>query len=506
MTCPWGLAPRFEGLRRLKPTVQRAGLILVLLTLQSCGGGGDGDGGGDNQTPTASLNRDTLEVVTYQDSPAAITEVVRLTIRPSLDGEPSVSATAGIHGIDDLQVSRLSASQFDITITFQRGNRSGISWREGVITISACLDAGCTTHIRGSPLEVQIRRTVHPASERGIEPLLPTFRTVLGHNVVDAEFTGALNGVVMVGSYPTDSLYFYDTATGAEREQPLTLPPTSVSVSPDGLRAAVGHNGRITIVDLAQVGQPGAPTPAVLDVSTNVFDLAFDGRGVVHALPRGFDATPIRSVDIARNIESVDPYSAADASTVGRLHPSGDSLYTSAAARLRKWDLRTGTATWMYDVNLSGSNQVCNDHWYRDDGSIIYTACGDTYRSSASPAQDVAYAGSMAMPMGQSSIPFRIGHLIHTPSRGEIALIEWDVRGCDIFIGHTCYTHLALLEDEFLTRTATYSILPIVTGGSAYYQRGLFVFRDAVSSRKYLITKLEEYPEPDTEYALSVID
>lgn len=53
----------------------------------------------------------------------------------------------------------------------------------------------------------------------------------------------------MVSASPNE-LHIYDPITQADQIVPLTCTPLSVSVRPDGLAAAVGHSGHVSIVNL----------------------------------------------------------------------------------------------------------------------------------------------------------------------------------------------------------------------------------------------------------------
>jgi len=71
----------------------------------------------------------------------------------------------------------------------------------------------------------------------------------LAHRVLDAEYSKALDAIVMLDEAP-NALYVYDPVARTEKKILLPLPGTSVGVSPDGLTAVVGHNAFVTRVDL----------------------------------------------------------------------------------------------------------------------------------------------------------------------------------------------------------------------------------------------------------------
>src|SRR5689334_2169883 len=63
------------------------------------------------------------------------------------------------------------------------------------------------------------------------------------------EYSQKLDRLILISANP-NRLHIYDTATSGIVSVPLSQPPLSLSVSPDGLRAAVGHDALISYVDL----------------------------------------------------------------------------------------------------------------------------------------------------------------------------------------------------------------------------------------------------------------
>lgn len=117
----------------------------------------------------------------------------------------------------------------------------------------------------------------------------------------------------------------------------------------------------------------------------------------------------------------------------------------------------------------------------------------------------MVYSGALALTRA-NTYNWRIRSLSQSQALGEIALIEHDYFYCEIAPTHgPCYEHLAYYGSDFLNRLAVYGIGPLTVGGTAYAQRGLFVFHDAVGTNKYLLSRLFGMPNPDAEYCLSVV-
>ena len=129
------------------------------------------------------------------------------------------------------------------------------------MTIRVCYTEACVHEIKGSPFTVTTRMTVAITPEPGVDPLVVESRSSLSHDILDAEFNATRNQIVMISGSQGNRLYVYDIATTEERFVSLAALPTSVSVAPDGLTAAVGHDLGISIVDLTTVGQVPSPVP-----------------------------------------------------------------------------------------------------------------------------------------------------------------------------------------------------------------------------------------------------
>jgi len=459
---------------------------------------------------TATIDRTAIELALDSRDSRAPTETTRISLSQSTATPVWVDSTrGGSPSIQFVSHQQTSATTTDFSIQFQAGTALNSGIYNENIGLRVCYDQSCVRQVAGSPFSVTTRVTVDTGTEPGFDPLVVENQVALPHDVIDAEFSKALNAVVMVGSFPVSALYVYDVATGAESQQILNQVPNAVSVGPNGLTAAVGHDAHIAIVDLTTVGQAGAPAPIILDVSADVLDVVLAGNGYVHAFPRVDQWQSVHSVEIATNTERLS-LGTIYAGALGRLHPSGDFLYTASnglsPSDIEKWDVTANTATVLYDSPYHGDHEMCGNLWFNESGTTIYTVCGNTFRSSPSQAQDMIYSGALALTTG-SFYWFTIRSLSQSDARGEVVLIEHLRASCDPnpWSSEPCYSHLATYESDFLNRLSVYSIAPVTVAGGTYAHQGLFVFHDT-AGKKYLIGKLEGMPNPETEYFLSVID
>ena len=73
--------------------------------------------------------------------------------------------------------------------------------------------------------------------------------TMLSYRPVVAEYSKAMDRIIAVSGNP-NALHVYDPVSQKEATVSLAQPPLSLSLSPDGLHAAVGHDALISYVNL----------------------------------------------------------------------------------------------------------------------------------------------------------------------------------------------------------------------------------------------------------------
>lgn len=411
---------------------------------------------------------------------------------------PNILATPTSAGdtlgpVDVVYWNLLSASSIELDINFRPPWQMEEGVHRGGVSVRVCYDSNCRREVSGSPLSLATSYTVSNDAlpEPALQPLPHVSRTLLTHDVVDAEYSAALDAIVIASATPRRSLYVYPMLGGAVRELPLFQRPISVSVAPDGLSVAVGHDALITWVDLTVApGQPGARK--TLAVSTMVYDLMLDGRGYVHALPAADQWVQVHSVSVADNVESLGS-GTIRAGSNGRLHPSGDYFYTAdnglIPSDIQKHDIRTGRALYVRDSPYHGDYAMCGDLWMKEDGTRIYTKCGNVFQASTVTGDDMRYAGSLEL--STASAGFHIVSLSQSDEAHQIALIETARSDCQDFVAPgRCFSHVAYYDSDTRNRTAVYTLPPIQSGGSYYTQLGLFIFHSADGQRQYSISRL----------------
>lgn len=451
------------------------------------------------QTTSASFNQPQSLTLTLAGLPADAPALIIKPTQGSYNGISSVSPTA------------VTATQTRVDVHFHAPNTKPPGVYTDTLNLAVCYDSACSRPVQGAPFAITTSYTLVQGQlpEPGVAPVPISSRVALGHDVVDAEFSKALNALVMVSSWPQNMLRVRDAATGAEKTLALNKVPLAVSLSPDGSKAAIGHDALITYVDLAQLGVVGAPAPKLLNLSTAAGDLVADGRGKVHVFPAGSQWADVHSVDVATNTET-KVWTMTYAGSRARLHPAGDKVYSAnnglSPSDIQAYDVSASPLVSLGDSPYHGQYAMCGNLWFSEDGATLYTACGNTFRSSFVAGQDMVYAGAMVL---GGTIPisywYEIQSLSHRAAAKEIALIDQSIYECRDYTGQAkCYSHLNLYDSDFLNRTAQFLFPTVPVSGLNYQQLGRFVFHRN-GGAKVVISELLNVPDRTQQFHLSVV-
>jgi hypothetical protein len=150
----------------------------------------------------------------------------------------------------------------DSVVVTASADRSGFETGSYVATISIGTDAA-----QSDSIEVRINNYVDTL-------------WALEHRVVDAEYDRNEDVIVTVASNP-NRLYKMDPETRTAQSVDLSLAPGCVSIRPDGVYAAVGHDGFVSYVDLSAMS-----VERTYAVTTDAVDIVLASNGWVYVFPR----------------------------------------------------------------------------------------------------------------------------------------------------------------------------------------------------------------------------
>lgn len=498
-----------------------AAALGLAVCLAACGGGEEGysDAAGLRSTLVAPSSA-SFEATTA-DFFQAVRYVGFTVENPARDGlwvyAEAVGSAVDFVGFD------FSSGMPRLQLYFRSPASLGEGLHTDSVTLHVCLDDQCAREIIGSPATIEVTLEVTgsgdpdgepeepaPVDPKTLIPVLPVAeRQRLAHDVIDAEYSAALDRIVMVSASPQPALYAYDPATGAEQSVALDKAPAAVSLSPDGREAAVAHDAMLTHVDLTRLGDPLVSPKTTRAVAANLGDIVLAGNGYAYGFPRSdSNAYSIRSVHIASGTESATSGYGIYPGTRARLHPSGTRMYGAdngvSPADIERYDIASGPAVYEYDSPYHGDHPMCGNLWMRQDGTQIYTACGSVFRAASARTSDMLYAGSLPLRQEQYA-RWRVRSLSQNETTSEVALLEENDYDCQ-YKPSACFTGVTFYDSDYLTLIERYRLAPVTVAAQDYVQRGLFVFHGAEGGKRYVISRLVSMPDPAYEYYVSLVD
>jgi hypothetical protein len=202
--------------------------------------------------------------------------------------------------------------------------------------------------------------------------------------LLDAAYSEALGRIVGVtGLY---ELVLLDPATletvlipssGTNRE----VNRASLSLSPDGLSAAVMLGDILEVFDLAE-----ERLTATIPTTTDSGDVVLAGNGFAYVFPRNGQWVDVHSVEIATGVDHGDDANHLTVpSTLAKLHPSGSWIYGieggQSSRSIALFDISGGIAQGPGHPQQT-SVRRCGDIWISDAGTELYTGCATVFRAN----------------------------------------------------------------------------------------------------------------------------
>lgn len=307
----------------------------------------------------------------------------------------------------------------------------------------------------------------------------------LDHRVIDAEYSRALDRIVMVGASP-NALRLHDPRTHVETLVALDLPPSSVSVGPDGLFAAVGHTNAVSYVNLQT-----RAVEKVLPVAGDIVDVALaDGRA--YAVPRVVgDRARILSVRLDTGAETWGTSNQTGTLRV-KLNEASAALYAAGASStssgVERFDVSAGTPVLAGSAEYIYGTGACGDLWPSEAGTRVFTRCGTVYRASTSWIEDLRSAGTLVPSPNAWSASVFARCVVDSTAAGEISAIT-----------RTAEPAYSSADDEVLRRYEAAALglretalFPSeILNGTSFRWRGRYVFYRSDGSERYVVLQLD---------------
>jgi chitinase len=287
---------------------------------------------------------------------------------------------------------------------------------------------------------------------------------MLNYLLVDAEYSATLDRLVTVSDAPPQ-LHVLDPTTSTDTIVALSVSPNAVAVAPDGLRAAVGHINKVTVVDLqtfAIVGTYAVP----LDIS----DLVFGADGRVHCFGKGFSFFPVYSIDVGTGTIQTST-TVESGYTSARLRPDHLSFYTTTSAEspepLERWNASASPVSY---VRRSSDIQhsIGGNLWFTRDGFSIITTAGNVFYASDNSGIDMTF---------------------HLNLAAQIRWADDSIALHMLAAARTVYDNMGNVIDEQLVEYDDQTFAALQTLSIPGMHRGSFVAYRSDASKIYLVSK-----------------
>ena len=323
-------------------------------------------------------------------------------------------------------------------------------------------------------------------------PLAP-----LGHRVIAAEMSRSLSRIVMIEDGPA-SLHIYDPVAKSEVAVPLSATPTSVSVSPDGHFAAVGHDASFSYVDLVD-----AEVVKVYALTVPVLNLVLAGNGYVYVFPSSNPPSnpfpALHMVDLQTGFESQTGAFFFLYATVGRLHPDGDRIYAAdvgvSPSIVADYGIAAPANPTSHTGPPMGDYFFCDDLWLTEDGSRLITRCGEILRATSDATTDMAYTGMLAAFSGLEHIQ----DISDSKAAGKLVV----ARAADMFDDPNGDEMLFIYGDQDLDLEKQLPLGAFIVSGKAYPARGRFVFADPDGAHYHVFVEADPSAGLVADYAVA---
>ncbi|MFN7649084.1 MAG: BACON domain-containing protein [Acidobacteriota bacterium] len=289
---------------------------------------------------------------------------------------------------------------------------------------------------------------------------------------LDAEYSITLNRIVMISASP-DQLQIYDPATRGSVAVNLPAAPIDLALSPNGLFAAVAHDGSVSYVNLAR-GTLERSYAVVGRVPGLVVGERYLYLEVVQ------EQTPqLRLVDLVSGTVPVTVPGRYWLSGA-RLDPSGSSIYyANGPFQLSRLLLQNGLPFTGQIPTGGVPPLLCGGIWIAADGDRLFTGCGSVLELSNLWPRDLAYRGAFPDKKPVKSLwEFR--------GRDELAVIHEVERLAD----PNADTEVRLYKKDTLRPAGRLALDRVVANGVSHPVRGRWVFASG-GSQLYVIAQTE---------------
>ncbi len=314
----------------------------------------------------------------------------------------------------------------------------------------------------------------------------------LSFKPVDSEYSLALDRVIMVSTNP-NQLHIYDPPSNSDVMVNLSKAPLNLSVSPDGLHAAVMHDSLVSYVNLSTALVEQTFTVAVRTGSVALSQ--------TYAYVLSGNAAPAISIPLNGGQQSV----LSGIGTGGKFNSQAEGLYLTTDGfispnTLLRYDTSGGALAPVTTSPHHGEFYICGNVWFSPDGSRVYTGCGSVLSASTDAATDRTYVTSF------SNLP-RVQALDESAALKRVAVAPPNPHDYVPPAGETAPNdnEVRLYESEYLSQVGRFEIPDFVVGSGTFQAHVKSVFFNQASSSLFVISEADATSGLLNDFAVETI-
>jgi len=302
----------------------------------------------------------------------------------------------------------------------------------------------------------------------------------LPYNIVFAEYADWLDKIIAISSAPKNALLFIDPETGDKTELLLNKEPLCLRITPKLKKAAVGHDGYYSIIDL--------DSEQLLhhhSVPLRITGMILGTENWAYA--SGWGESYIYNLYLPDSSHTLNNYPSGS-SLAFKVHPEENYMYAtqtnSGSGGLTKYNISNGFAEEMYDAIIHYPAYTGRNFWFTDDTQYIFTCGSGLYSNSAYPDNDLKYVKHF----GYEDKGIVGG--VHRSNRNTLFTVtrtnNWSFKD-DCFI--------EVIDDEYFNYIGRYYIYDKISASNPedeYYVYPRYIFTNQTSNKVFLIMQGED--------------
>jgi len=304
---------------------------------------------------------------------------------------------------------------------------------------------------------------------------------ILDRNIADAQYCSVTNKIIVISSNPY-RLSVIDPETKTINSLNLNYAPQCLSVEKNGNYAAVGHNGRISFIDLTKMTVKNEYVTDynieyIIITSTNWIYYSY--------------FTSLFGINTNTGITASN-YTSMYSNGPLVLHPSQKYIFTYA----------NGTTGYIYKISIDGAKiqELYNKSnsmkfWISNDGSRMYKSSFDVLSLNDNPANDMVYSSNF------NDLPNQYISAISDSKNGNNVCLTTGLNPYTMRVYD--YTYLRFKKEYPLE---SFLVNDQITGSRLSQGAGKYVFVNSNGTKAYVLIKANPDSGLYYEWALQNID